>query len=55
MSRVGDLWRRLRGKPRRQGKAAAMPTVRYATSPLLASRPIMKGCELTLSSIKRPL
>jgi cell division protein FtsI (penicillin-binding protein 3) len=38
MSRVGDLWRRLRGKPRRQGKAAAMPTVRYATSPLLASR-----------------
>jgi cell division protein FtsI (penicillin-binding protein 3) len=38
MSRFGDLWRRLRGQPRRQGKAAAMPTVRYATSPLLASR-----------------
>ena len=38
MSRLGDLWRRLRGQPRRQGKAAAMPTVRYATSPLLASR-----------------
>ncbi len=38
MSRAGDLWRRLRGTPRRQGKAAAMPTVRYATSPLLASR-----------------
>ena len=38
MSRLGDIWRRLRGQPRRQGKAAAMPTVRYATSPLLASR-----------------
>jgi cell division protein FtsI (penicillin-binding protein 3) len=37
MSRLGDLVRRLRGKPRRQG-AGAMPTVRYATSPLLASR-----------------
>ena len=37
MSRFGDLWRRLRGQPRRQG-AAGMPTVRYATSPLLASR-----------------
>ncbi|MGQ0597716.1 peptidoglycan D,D-transpeptidase FtsI family protein [Aquabacterium sp.] len=29
--------RRLRGQPRQQGKGA-MPTVRYATSPLLASR-----------------
>lgn len=29
--------RRLRGQPRKQG-AGAMPTVRYATSPLLASR-----------------
>ncbi|RZI86437.1 MAG: penicillin-binding protein 2 [Rubrivivax sp.] len=37
MSRLGDLIRRLRRLPRRQG-AAAMPTVRYATSPLLASR-----------------
>jgi cell division protein FtsI (penicillin-binding protein 3) len=37
MSRLGDLMRRLRGQPRRQG-ATAMPTVRYATSPLLASR-----------------
>jgi cell division protein FtsI (penicillin-binding protein 3) len=37
MSRVGDFMRRLRGKPRRQG-AGGMPTVRYATSPLLASR-----------------
>lgn len=37
MSRLGDLMRRLRGKPRQQGKGA-MPTVRYATSPLLASR-----------------
>ncbi|MFT3859440.1 MAG: penicillin-binding protein 2 [Aquabacterium sp.] len=37
MSRIGDLLRRLRGQPRRQG-AGAMPTVRYATSPLLASR-----------------
>ena len=37
MSRVADLWRRLRGQPRRQG-GNGMPTVRYATSPLLASR-----------------
>jgi cell division protein FtsI (penicillin-binding protein 3) len=37
MSRLGDLFRKLRGKPRRQG-GGAMPTVRYATSPLLASR-----------------
>lgn len=37
MSRVADFWRSLRGQPRRQG-ATAMPTVRYATSPLLASR-----------------
>ena len=37
MSRLGDLMRRVRGKPRRQSKGA-MPTVRYATSPLLASR-----------------
>ncbi len=37
MSRLGDLIRRLRGQPRRQG-SGAMPTVRYATSPLLASR-----------------
>lgn len=37
MSRLGDLFRRLRGQPRRQG-SGAMPTVRYATSPLLASR-----------------
>jgi cell division protein FtsI (penicillin-binding protein 3) len=37
MSRLGDLMRRLRGQPRRQSKGA-MPTVRYATSPLLASR-----------------
>lgn len=37
MSRVGSLLRRLAGRPRRQG-AAGMPTVRYATSPLLASR-----------------
>ncbi len=37
MSRMGDLFRRLRGQPRRQG-SGAMPTVRYATSPLLASR-----------------
>ncbi len=37
MSRLGDLMRRLRGRPRQQGKGA-MPTVRYATSPLLASR-----------------
>lgn len=38
MSRVGEFWRRLRGQPRRQGAATGMPTVRYATSPLLASR-----------------
>ncbi len=38
MSRVGDFWRRLAGKPRRQGATTGMPTVRYATSPLLASR-----------------
>ncbi|MGH6645626.1 peptidoglycan D,D-transpeptidase FtsI family protein [Aquabacterium sp.] len=37
MSRVGDLIRKLRRLPRRQN-ATAMPTVRYATSPLLASR-----------------
>lgn len=37
MSRLGEWVRRLGGQPRRQG-AAAMPTVRYATSPLLASR-----------------
>lgn len=37
MSRLGDLIRRLRGQPRRQAPGA-MPTVRYATSPLLASR-----------------
>jgi cell division protein FtsI (penicillin-binding protein 3) len=37
VSRLSGLWRRLRGKPRRQG-GNAMPTVRYATSPLLASR-----------------
>jgi cell division protein FtsI (penicillin-binding protein 3) len=37
MSRLGELMRRLRGQPRRQSKGA-MPTVRYATSPLLASR-----------------
>ncbi|MBA4109979.1 MAG: cell division protein [Leptothrix sp. (in: Bacteria)] len=37
MSRVGDLIRKLRRLPRRQN-ASAMPTVRYATSPLLASR-----------------
>lgn len=37
MSRVADLWRSLRGQPRRQG-GTGMPTVRYATSPLLASR-----------------
>ncbi len=37
MSRMADLWRRLRGQPRRQG-GTGMPTVRYATSPLLASR-----------------
>ncbi|MGE5452865.1 MAG: peptidoglycan D,D-transpeptidase FtsI family protein [Acidobacteriota bacterium] len=37
MSRLGDLIRRLRGQPRRQA-SGAMPTVRYATSPLLASR-----------------
>ena len=37
MSRVRDLLRRLVGRPRRQG-ATGMPTVRYATSPLLASR-----------------
>ncbi|MDE2401273.1 MAG: penicillin-binding protein 2 [Burkholderiales bacterium] len=34
---MGDLVRRLRRQPRHQG-ATAMPTVRYATSPLLASR-----------------
>jgi cell division protein FtsI (penicillin-binding protein 3) len=37
MRRLGAMLRRLRGQPRRQGPAA-MPTVRYATSPLLASR-----------------
>ncbi len=37
MSRFGDFVRRLRGQPRRQAPGA-MPTVRYATSPLLASR-----------------
>ena len=37
MSRLGDFWRRLRGQPR-QRKLGAMPSVRYASSPLLASR-----------------
>lgn len=37
MSRLPDLWRRLFHRPRKQGPAA-MPTMRYATSPLLASR-----------------
>lgn len=37
MSRMAELWRSLRGQPRRQG-GTGMPTVRYATSPLLASR-----------------
>jgi len=37
MSRVSEFFRRLRGQPRRQG-GTGMPTVRYATSPLLASR-----------------
>ncbi|NBD20857.1 penicillin-binding protein 2 [Aquabacterium fontiphilum] len=37
MSRLSGLWRRLRGQPRRQ-KPSAMPSVRYASSPLLASR-----------------
>ncbi len=37
MSRLGEFMRRLRGQPRKQ-KASAVPTVRYATSPLLASR-----------------
>lgn len=37
MSRLADVWRRLFRRPRKQGPAA-MPTMRYATSPLLASR-----------------
>jgi cell division protein FtsI (penicillin-binding protein 3) len=37
MSRLGALWRSVRGQPQRQ-RGAGMPTVRYATSPLLASR-----------------
>jgi cell division protein FtsI (penicillin-binding protein 3) len=37
MSRLSDVWRRLFRRPRKQGPAA-MPTMRYATSPLLASR-----------------
>lgn len=37
MSRLGDIVRRLRGQPRKQARGA-MPTVRYASSPLLASR-----------------
>ena len=37
MSRLADLWRRVFRRPRKQGPAA-MPTMRYATSPLLASR-----------------
>ena len=37
MSVLSALWRRLRGQPR-QRKLAAMPSVRYASSPLLASR-----------------
>lgn len=37
MSRLSELWRRLFHRPRKQGPAA-MPTMRYATSPLLASR-----------------
>ncbi len=37
MSRLLDALRRRLGRPRKQGKAA-MPAVRYATSPLLASR-----------------
>jgi cell division protein FtsI (penicillin-binding protein 3) len=37
MRRLGDLIRKLRRLPRKQG-ASNMPTVRYATSPLLASR-----------------
>ena len=36
MSRLQNLWQRLRGQPRR--KHGAMPSVRYASSPLLASR-----------------
>jgi len=40
MSRLADLLRRLRRRPSlpRRQSAAVMPTVRYATSPLLASR-----------------
>lgn len=37
MSRLGEIWRRMARRPRKQGPAA-MPTMRYATSPLLASR-----------------
>lgn len=37
MNVISALWRRLRGQPR-QRKLAAMPSVRYASSPLLASR-----------------
>jgi cell division protein FtsI (penicillin-binding protein 3) len=37
MSRIGDLFRRRMGRPRQQSQGA-MPAVRYATSPLLASR-----------------
>ena len=37
MSRLGDLVRRLRRMPRKQA-ASPMPNVRFATSPLLASR-----------------
>ncbi|MEY4763610.1 MAG: hypothetical protein RI907_283 [Pseudomonadota bacterium] len=37
MSRIGDFLRQRLGRPRKQGKGA-MPAVRYATSPLLASR-----------------
>jgi cell division protein FtsI (penicillin-binding protein 3) len=38
MSRIGDFLRQRMGRPRKQSKGAGMPAVRYATSPLLASR-----------------
>jgi cell division protein FtsI (penicillin-binding protein 3) len=38
MSGIGDFLRQRMGRPRKQSKGAGMPAVRYATSPLLASR-----------------
>ena len=50
MSRLSEFWRRLFHRPRKQGPAA-MPTMRYATSPLLASRTPMWRVKFLIGAI----